>query len=124
MRKIFNAAVSTAVLLVAGAASLHPAGAADITPPPPGYGPPDAYGPPPIGYPPPAFAPPPPAFAPLPAPVWRPYAVVPGLVACNPFARRWQCGPWGCGWRPVCFRESFVRPFRPYGPPPPGYGPF
>ena len=24
-------------------------------------------------------------------------------VACR---RAWRCGPWGCGWRPVCWRTA------------------
>jgi hypothetical protein len=61
--------------------------------PPAGYGPsprysrPDDYGPPPR---------PPHAI---------PYAVSPRSYAVRPAVcdRQWQCGPWGCGWRRVCF---------------------
>jgi hypothetical protein len=30
-------------------------------------------------------------------------------VACR---RMWRCGPWGCGWRPVCWYEPYSNGYR------------
>jgi hypothetical protein len=109
MRHFFiTIAAPPAFLLAAG---LFPARveAADVAPP-------AAYGPPPVGYgEPPDYGPPVRAYRPSP----YGYAVSPGRLACG---RQWQCGPWGCGWRPVCYPQAYVGPYRGYGlPPPPGY---
>jgi len=123
--------------------------------PSPAYGPPSAYGQPPgyrssdeygpsSGYgPSPHYSPPddygPPSDYGLPPrpPHAIPYAVSPRSYVIRPqsFAacdRQWQCGPWGCGWRRVCYpaqpsAERYARPYRGYayrgyGPPSgPGY---
>src|SRR5215831_623121 len=121
------------------------AGAADVAPsapfygPPPGYRQPPGYGPrrgyslpdeyaPPSAYgPSPGYTlpgedgPPPHAFGP---PSYAtPYAASPMRPACD---LQWRCGPWGCGWRRVCYPEVYARPFRGYSPPPgPSYyGPY
>lgn len=101
--RILLVAVQAASWLAAAAC----AQAADITPPP-AYPPPAAYAPAPY------YAPPPPAYGP------------PAYVVPAPCGRRWQCGPWGCGWRPLCAPEAFVRPYRGYPlPARPGYyGPY
>jgi hypothetical protein len=146
MRHLFIVIATSAVLLAAGAFP-DGAGAADVAPPPPGYGPPpSAYGSPPdYGAPPdygprPDYGPPsrayrprPPAYGPPidygpphaygPAPYPTPYAASPARPACD---LQWRCGPWGCGWRRVCYPEVYARPYRGFGPPPgPGdYGPY
>lgn len=137
MRHLSIATAATAVLLATGA-FLDGARAADVAPPPPGYGPPPgyttpneygpppSYGPPPRPYgprsgyalpdeysPPPAYGPPPSAYAPPPYAI--PYAASPVRPACG---LQWRCGPWGCGWRQVCHPEIYARPYRGYGPPP------
>ena len=142
MRDLFIATATTAVLLATGA-FLDRAAAADVAPspplygprsgygPPPGYAPPDEYGPPPAYSPPspygqpPGYAPPdeygtPPAYslprrAYGPPPYGIPYAASPVRPACG---LQWRCGPWGCGWRRVCYPEIYARPYRGYDPPP------
>src|SRR5215470_1463624 len=120
MRHIFFATAATAVLVAIGAFPDR-AGAADVGGPPPGYGPPSVYGPPSSYGPPPR---PPHAI---------PYAVSPIRPVCD---RQWRCGPWGCGWRRVCYPaqpsvEHYATPYRGYayrgyGPPtgPGYYGPY
>jgi hypothetical protein len=147
MRHLFIAIVTPAVLLASGAFP-DLAGAADVTPPPPGYGPPPpgydwppdhgapphAYGPPPSAYElPPSYRPPidygpPPEYGPPRRtyerpPYTIPYAAAPAHPACG---LQWRCGPWGCGWRRVCYPEVYARPYRGYVLPPlPGdYGPY
>ena len=160
MRHLFTATATMTMLLAIGAFP-NCAGAADVggPPPPPAYGPPYTYGPPPAygsppAYtpsdeygPPPAYGPPPSAYGPPPSylpdddgrqsdygpplrpPRAIPYAVLPIRPSCD---LQWLCGPWGCGWRRVCypprsFAERYARPYRGfadrgYGPPPdPGY---
>src|SRR5215475_1162737 len=138
MRHLFIATATTATLFAAGGAFSDCARAADVGPPPPAYGPPFAYGPPP-GYtpsdeyePPPAYGPrsayglpprygrpddygPPPEYG-LPAeygppprpPRVIPYAASPVRPGCD---LQWRCGPWGCGWRPVCYPQVYARPY-------------
>jgi hypothetical protein len=130
MRHLFIAIVTPAVLLASGAFP-DLAEAADVTSPLPGYGPPPsaydwppdhgapprAYGPPaygsPPGYRPPTdYGPPPeyglpPEYGPSPRVYARPpypipYAASPARPACD---LQWRCGPWGCGWRRVCYPE-------------------
>jgi len=162
MRHIFFATAATAVLVAIGAFPDR-AGAADVGGPPPGYGPPSVYGPPPSygpspGYrsfdeygPPPDYGPspryslpddndpsgdygPPSNYGPPPRPPHAiPYAVSPIRPVCD---RQWRCGPWGCGWRRVCYPaqpsvEHYATPYRGYayrgyGPPtgPGYYGPY
>src|SRR5262245_24862689 len=146
MRHLFIATAATAALLAVGGAFPNRAGAADVGPLPPTYGPPSAYGPPPgyrpsdeygppTDYGPPSVYGPPPVVAPPDdygpptdyGPLLRPrraipYAVLPVRPACD---RQWRCGPWGCGWQRVCYPEVYARPYRGYPPPPgPGYGPY
>jgi hypothetical protein len=146
MRHLFIAIVTPAVLLASGAFLDH-AAAADVTPLPPGYGPPPSgywppdrgapprvYGPPPPAYesppyygprtdygPPPEYGPPPRTY--VPPPYTLPYTAAPARPTCE---RQWRCGPWGCGWRRICYPEVYARPYRGYAPPqdPDDYGPY
>jgi hypothetical protein len=145
MRHLSIAIVTLAVLLSSWALSDF-AGAADVTPPPPGYGPPPSsydwppdrgapprtYGLPPSVYGP-AYGPqtdygPPPEYGPPPRlyvrpPYAVPYAASPIRPACD---LRWQCGPWGCAWRQVCYPKVYARPYRGFAQPidPDDYGPY
>ena len=140
-------AASAALLLAAGIVADY-ASAADVGPPPPGYwappvnAPPIDYAPRPRVYVPaypvpyavaPApvpddgpsyeYEPPPRAYGPPPYTA-APYAAAPVRPVCD---RQWQCGPWGCGWRPVCYPEAYAGSYRRYGrlPAEPGYyGPY
>ena len=129
MRHVLVAIAGSALLLLAAGVLASPAGAADVSPPS-AYGAPPDYGPPPYG-PPYAVAPPPDYGPPVdygprprvygPPPYAVPYAAV--RPACG---RQWQCGPWGCGWRPVCYPQAYARSYPGYGPPvgPRYYGPY
>ena len=99
MRQTFLAiiAASAGMLLQAHAADF------EVEPAPPvAEAPPEPYGPPPV-----AEAPPERYGAP-------PAVVVAPELRC-PLV--WRCGPWNCGWRPVC--GPLARGF--YGPPGPRY---
>jgi hypothetical protein len=150
MRHLFIATATTAALL-ATAALPDRAAAADVGPSSPPYGPPYTYGPPPGSGPPPAYSTSdeygrPPAYGPPPGydppddygppsdygPPRRPPYAIPFAPSPPRFAVRpacdlqWLCGPWGCGWRRVCYPERYARPYRGYAPPsgPGYYGPY